>query len=71
MSVFKTDTVSAMRAAIELQHQAPQDLTGQQREYMLPRIRLVMLFMLTNFPLQFEEAMSGAVDGWGDKIESE
>ncbi len=61
-------TVAAFRAALELNHQAPNDLMGDQRAYMLPRIRLLAKFFMTRFPHQMAEAMEGAVDGWGDKI---
>ncbi len=65
------ETVAAFRAALELAHQAPGDLMGEQREYMLPRIRLIAKFFMTRFPHQMSEAINGAVDGWGDPLREE
>ncbi len=62
------ETIAAFRAALELHHQAPHDLMGAQRDFMLPRILLLARFFMERFPHQMLEAMTGAVDGYGDKI---
>lgn len=63
-----SETIAAFRAALELNHQLPNDLCGDQREFALPRVRELAKFFMTRFPHHMFAAMAEAVDGYGDKI---
>lgn len=64
----REETIVAMRAALELNNQMPEDLCGEQREFGLPRIRLLAGYFLKRYPRLAAEALTGAVNGYGDPI---
>jgi hypothetical protein len=59
---------AAMQALIECQHQAPHDLCGEQREWYLPRLRQMLMFMIKAFPQDFVEALQVAKTPYGDLV---
>ncbi len=50
---------------IEVVHQADADLSGEQREFHLPRLRKAFMALLTLFPVTTGNAMTRAKDAWG------
>lgn len=62
------ELVDAIKALIEMNHQMPFDLCGEQRAFHLPRIQKAWPHFAKLFPKQFVAAMEKAVDAYGDKL---
>jgi hypothetical protein len=58
-------------AIIESGHQAGYDFCGEQREWHLPRIQKVMLFLMKQFPTLTLEAFEVARDPYGELLMKE
>jgi hypothetical protein len=58
-------------AIIESGHQAGYDFCGEQREWHLPRIQKVMVFLMKQFPALTLEAFEVAKDPYGELLMKE
>jgi hypothetical protein len=66
-----TDAEELCLAIIEATNQADYDLCGEQREFLLPRLRKALACVLKLFPMQGVHAMTKAKDAWGEPIVSD